>query len=244
MEDKIFLSVVIPAYNEEKRLPSTLKDIFNYLKKQDYTFEIIVVNSASSDNTAKCVEELTKEIPSLKLINLEKNLGKGFAVRNGCLKSSGEICIFTDADNSTPIYQIEKFIPEIKKGFDVLCGSRDIKGAVLDPPQPLIRRFLGFIFRIYRKIILDLWEIEDTQCGFKMFKREVIEKIFPYCKINGFGFDPEILILTKKQGFKIKEIPVYWKNDLDSKVKIKHIFQMALETLKIRLNLIFKRYKL
>ncbi len=244
MENKTFLSVIIPAFNEEKRLPSTLKEIFNYLNKQSYTFEIIVVNSHSVDNTAKIVEELMKDIHHLKLINLEKNLGKGFAVREGCLKSSGEICVFADADNSTPIYQIEKFIPEIQKGFDVLIASRNIRGAILDPPQPFLRRFLGFAFKVYRKVILDLWGIEDTQCGFKMFKREVVEKVFPHCKINGFAFDPEILILTKKQGFKIKEIPVLWKNDLDSKVKLKHVFQMALDILKIRLNIIFKKYNL
>jgi dolichyl-phosphate beta-glucosyltransferase len=244
MDEKIFLSVVIPTYNEEKRLPKTLKEIHQYLSTKNYSWEIIIVNSASRDKTKEIVEEFQKELKNVVLINLEKNLGKGFAVRFGCQKAKGEIVIFTDADNSTPIYQIEKFIPEIEKGSDIVIASRDLKGAILDPPQPPFRRLTGFGFRIYRKLILDLWEIADTQCGFKMFKKEVIEKVFPICKINGFAFDPEILILAKKKGYKIKEVPVYWKNDLESKVKIKNIFEMAFDLLKIRINLILNKYNL
>ena len=121
----------------------------------------------------------------------------------------------------------------------VVIGSRDIKGAVLDPPQPWLRQMvLGEGFKLYRKIIIGLWGIEDTQCGFKCFTKKATEKIFPKCRIDRFAFDPEILVIAKKLGYKIKEIPIYWKNDPESKVKFKSIFKMALDLIKIRLNLI------
>jgi len=120
-----------------------------------------------------------------------------------------------------------------------VIGSRDIKGAILDPPQPWLRRILlGEGFKLYRKLILGLWEIEDTQCGFKCFTQKAAENIFPKCRIARFAFDPEILIIAKKLGYKIKEIPVYWKNDPESKVKLKSIFKMAADLIKIRINLI------
>lgn len=158
------------------------------------------------------------------------------------LKAQGEFRIFTDADNSTPISEIEKFWKEFDMGADIVVGSREIKGAILDPPQPLFRRFVGEGFKLLRKIIIGLWEIQDTQCGFKCFKKETVERIFPKCKIDRFAFDPEILILAKKAGYKIKEVPIYWRNDLMSKVKIKSIFKMATDLIKIRLNLILGKY--
>ena len=151
----------------------------------------------------------------------------------------GDYRLFTDADNSTSINQIEKMWPEFEKGFDLVVGSRDVKGAVLNPPQPWLRQVvLGEGFKLYRKLIVGLWGIEDTQCGFKGFKKEAVEKILPKCRINRFAFDPEILVLAKKLGFKIKEIPVNWKNDLESKVNFKSILKMALDMIKIRWNLI------
>jgi dolichyl-phosphate beta-glucosyltransferase len=241
-KDQIFLSVIIPAYNEEKRLPKTLKDIYEYLKGQNYSFEILVVSDGSTDRTCELVEEMKKEIENLEIICETINRGKGYAVRSGMLKAKGEYRLFTDADNSTPIKEIEKMWAEFERGADVVIGSREIKGAILDPPQPLYRRFLGEGFKLLRKIIVGLWEIQDTQCGFKCFRAEVVEKIFPKCKIDRFAFDPEILILAKKAGYKIKEIPVYWRNDPDSKVKLKSIFNMAKDLLRIRINLILGKY--
>jgi len=129
-----------------------------------------------------------------------------------------------------------------EKGSDIVIGSRDVEGAVLNPPQNLIRRFVGEGFKILRKLILGLWEIEDTQCGFKCFSKRAAENIFPRCKIDKFAFDPEILILAQKMGYKIKEIPVYWKNDPESKVKFKSVIKMAIDLLKIRWNIITKKY--
>lgn len=240
--EKYHLSVIIPAYNEEKRLPKTLKDINEYLKRQNYSYEIIVVSDGSKDRTCEIVEELKSKIDNLKLICEKVNRGKGYGVKIGMIQAKGKYRLFTDADNSTPLNQIEKFWPEFEKGADIVIGSRDLKGAILDPPQPLFRRFVGECFKYFRKIIVGLWEIEDTQCGFKCFKAEAAEKIFPKCKIERFAFDPEILIIAKKLGYKIKEVPVYWKNDPKSKVKLKSMIKMGIDLLKIRWNLITKKY--
>jgi len=247
----MYLSVIIPAYNEEKRLPKTLKEIDRYLSKQDYDYEIIVVSDGSKDKTAEVVENLKSQIQNLKIIDNKKNNGKGFVVRQGLMEAKGDFRLFTDADNSTSIDQVEKMLPYLKRacpepveeGYDIVIGSRDVKGAVLEPPQPWLRQvILGEGFKLFRKLIIGLWEVEDTQCGFKCFTKKVAEDIFSKCKINKFAFDPEILILAKRFGYKIKEVPVYWKNDLESKVKFKSILKMALDLFKIRYYLISRKY--
>jgi len=231
------LSVVIPAYNEEKRLPKTLSEIDRYLREQSYDYEILVVNDGSKDKTVETARSLISKIKNLKVTGYEKNQGKGFAVRFGMLEAGGDYRLFTDADNSTSIDQVEKMWPEFEKGFDIVIGSRDIKGAVLDPPQPWLRHVvLGEGFKLYRKLVVGLWEVQDTQCGFKCFKSKVAESVFPKCRISRFAFDPEILVIAKKLKFKIKEIPVYWENDLESKVKPKSIIKMAFDLMKIKLN--------
>ncbi len=237
------LSVIIPAYNEEKRLPKTLREIDGYLKKQSYDYEILVVNDGSKDSTAIVARNLSPEIKNLKLINNHKNQGKGAVVRQGMLSAQGDYRLFTDADNSTSIDQVEKMWPEFKKGYEIVIGSRDIKGAVLDPPQPFLRNIiLGEGFKLYRKLIVGLWGIQDTQCGFKCLTRGAAEKIFPKCLINRWAFDPEILVVGKLLGYKIKEIPVLWKNDPESRVKFKGMMRMATDLIKIRLNLMKKLY--
>lgn len=233
---EIHLSVIIPAYNEEKRLPKTLEEIDKYLKRQNYSYEIIVVSDGSTDRTCEVVENLKSKIANLRLICEKINRGKGYGVKIGMLNAKGKYRLFTDADNSTPIEQVEKIWPEFEKDFDIVIGSRDIKGAILDPPQNLFRRFVGEGFKLLRKIIVGLWEIEDSQCGFKCFTQRAAENIFPKCKIDRFAFDPEILLIGKKLGYKIKEIPVYWKNDPASKVKLKSMMKMALDLIKIRFN--------
>jgi len=239
----MYLSVVIPVYNEEKRLPKTLEEIDKYLRKQSYQYEIIVVNDGSKDRTVEVARDLIPKIKNLKVTGYEKNRGKGYAVRFGMQKAQGEVRLFTDADNSTSIDHLEKMWPYFKGGYDVIIGSRDIKGAVLDPPQPWIRKLiLGEGFKLYRKIIIGLWGIEDTQCGFKCFTKKATENIFPRCRINRFAFDPEILVIAQKLGYKIKEIPAYWKNDPESKVKFKSIIKMGFDLLKIRWNLITGKY--
>lgn len=236
------LSVIIPAYNEEKRLAKTLEDIDRYLRKQDYEYEIIVVNDGSKDRTAEVVKQMMSKVRNLKLIDNKVNKGKGGVVRQGLLEARGEVRLFTDADNSTSIDHVEKMWPEFERGFDIVIGSRDIKGAVLDPPQPWYRRILGDIFNLLVQVIVGLWGIWDTQCGFKAFTQKVVEDIIPKCKIDRWAFDPEILILAKKKGYKIKEVPVRWVNDPHSKVKFKGMVLMLKDLFTIKWYLITKRY--
>lgn len=247
------LSIIIPAYNEEKRLPQTLREINDYLEKQNYESEIIVVSDGSKDRTCEVVENLIphqgksgteqeSKITNLRLICEKINRGKGYGVKIGMLQAKGEFRLFTDADNSTSVDQAEKMWLYFDEGYDVVIGSRDVKGAVLDPPQPLFRRFTGGAFRLVRKIIVGLWGIEDSQCGFKCFTKRAAENIFPKARISRFSFDPEILIIAKKLGYKIKEVPVYWKNDIYSKVKLKSMLKMALDLIKIKYNLLSGKY--
>jgi len=238
------LSVIIPTYNEEKSIAKTLEDIDGYLSKQSYDYEILVVNDGSKDRTTEIVRNSMSKIKNLRLIDDKKNRGKGYSVRQGLLLAKGDFRLFTDADNSTSIDQIEKIWPEIEKGYDIIIGSRDIRGAVLDPPQPFIRNIiLGEGFKLFRKIVIGLWGIEDTQCGFKCFSKRAAENISSKCKIDRFAFDPEMLIIGKKLGYKIKEIPVYWKNNPDSRVKISSMIKMALDLFVIRKNLIIHAYE-
>lgn len=242
MINQPYLSVIVPAYNEEKRLPDTLFDIDNYLSKQNYNYEIIVVSDGSTDKTVEVVKNLMAAIKNLIILDYKENQGKGYVVRQGMLEAKGEYRLFADADNSTSIDQVEKMWPYFKEGYDIVIGSRDVKGAILDPPQPFHRRLLGEFFGLLTNILCGTWGIKDSQCGFKGFAQKTVENIFSQCRINRFAFDPEILIIGKKLGYKIKEIPVHWKNDPESKVKFKSMIKMGLDLLKIRLNLIKRVY--
>jgi dolichyl-phosphate beta-glucosyltransferase len=242
MPNGIYLSVVIPAYNEEKRLPKTLEEVGSYLSKQNYNYEIIVVSDGSKDKTGDIVRSLIPKIKNLKLIDNKENHGKGFVTKQGILEAKGKFRIFMDADNSTSVDQIEKMWPFFKQGYDVLVGSRSIKGAVLDPPQGTARKLTGLAFRLLTDVFTGLWDIDDSQCGFKGFTERASETIFPKCRIERFSFDPEILVIAKKLKYKIKEFPITWKNDSDSKVKFKSMVKMGFDLVKISINIITRKY--
>lgn len=226
------ISVIIPAYNEEKRIIKTLEEIFDYCKKSQHSFELIVVNDGSKDKTKEVVEKLIEKISNLKLINFEKNYGKGFAVRQGLSFASGEYYLFMDADNSTSIKELNKFFPYLNK-YDIIIASRSILGSNILVAQPFYRKILGYFFRFFTKIITWLWEFEDTQCGFKLLNAKSVKNILPKCRVNGFAFDVEMLMVAKKMGYKIKEVPVTWKNDLESKVNIKGMIVAVIDLIKI-----------
>lgn len=242
MSDNIYLSVVIPAYNEEKRLSKTLKEVDSYLSKQNYNYEIIVVSDGSKDKTGDSVRNLMPQIKNLKLIDNKENHGKGFVTRQGMLEAKGKFRVFADADNSTSINQVEKMWPFFEQGYDVLVGSRSIKGAVLDPPQGFTRKLTGIAFRLLTDIFTGLWDIDDSQCGFKGFTEKAAKSIFPKCKIDRFSFDPEILVIAKKLKYKIKEFPITWKNDPESKVKFKSMAKMGFDLVNISINIITRKY--
>lgn len=239
---KPFLSVIIPAYNEAKRLSLTLVDINKHLSAVDYDYEIIVVDDGSRDATAEVVKRFSHLLKNLRLIENKKNHGKGWVVRQGMLEAKGQWRLFMDADNATSVDQFQKMIPYLRD-YQIVIGSRDIKGAKLLPPQPWYRRLAGNIGNLIIQVLLlpGLW---DTQCGFKCFSKEAAERIFKLAKVNRWAFDVETLVLGKKLGYKIKEIPVVWVNDPHSSVKFSSYFQTLWEVLKLRFkNLNYEQRK-
>ncbi len=240
---KPYLSVIIPAYNETKRLPLTLIDIDKHLSGSNYSYEIIVVNDGSQDATAAITRRFSHLIKNLRLIDNKENHGKGWVVRQGMLEAKGNIRLFTDADNSTSIDQFNKMIPYLKDGYEAVIGSRDIKGAQMMSPQPWYRRLAGNIGNLIIQILV-LPGISDTQCGFKVFTEEAAEKIFPLTKINRWGFDVEALALAKTLGYKIKEIPVTWVNSPFSLVKPSAYLEVLWEVLKIKWWLLMNKYNI
>lgn len=237
------LSVIIPAYNEEKVIAKTLAEADKYLRGQKYEYEIIVISDGAKDRTAEIVEGLLGQIPNLKLIDNKENHGKGFVVRQAMLAAQGQYRLFTDADNSTTIEQAEKLFPYFSQGYDIVIGSRDARGAVIANPQPWYRRIMGEVFNLMVQIITGLWGIWDSQCGFKMLTSKATQDIFPKCQIDRWAFDPEILLIGKKMGYKIKEVPIVWANNPDSKVKLRSTIKMGLDLIKIRINSIIGKYK-
>ncbi len=230
---KPFLSVVIPAYNEAKRLPLTLIDIDKHLQEQEYSYEILVVNDGSTDATAEIVRRFSSLIDNLKLVDNLENHGKGWVVRQGMLAAKGTWRLFMDADNSTSVVEFNKMIPYFKGGYEVVIGSRDVKGAKLSPPQAFYKRWLGDLGNLFIQALV-LPKIWDTQCGFKCFSDEAAEKIFRLTKIDRWGFDVEALAIAKAMGYQIKEMPVFWVNDTRSHVSAKAYLQVLWEVVKVR----------
>ncbi len=228
-----YLSIIVPAYNEAKRIPLTLIDMDKRLSKEAYSYEILVVNDGSKDNTAEVVRGMEKMIKNLKLVDNMENKGKGGVVRQGMLIARGQYRLFTDADNSTSIDHFNATIPYFREGYDVVICSRAMKGSKLDPAEPWYRSLPGKCGNLIIQALLlpGLW---DTQCGFKAFTAEAAEKIFQMSKIPGWGFDVEILALAKHRGYRTKEIPVHWVNDIHSHVAASAYLKVLLETVTIR----------
>lgn len=231
------ISIVIPAYNEEQRIGATVKKIATYFEGQET--EIIVVSDGSKDKTKEVVESL--KIKNVKVIEYHPNRGKGYAVKTGVLAAKGEYILMSDADLSTPIEQFAKFKSYIPHG-NVIIGSRALRRSLITKHQPWYRELIGKIFnKIVR--VLAVRGIHDTQCGFKFFSRKAAMDIFPKLTIDGFGFDVEALMLARKLGYEIKELPVVWENDERSKVSpIKHSVKMFFEVMKIRWNMLTEKY--
>ncbi len=238
----MYLSVIIPAYNEEKNIEKTIRSVFSYLKEKNIEHEIIVVTDAPTDKTVNIIYSFKNDIPTLELINVEKNRGKGFAVKTGMFKAKGDFRLFTDADNSTTIDHIEKMAPYLEEGYDVVIASIAVKGHnVAAGSEPIWRRTFGKLGNLFIQIMV-VPGIHDTQRGFKIFTAKAAENIFPKLTIERWGFDIEVLALARRFGYKIKEVPVDWKNAPESHVGLKAYFQVLMETVKIRWNLMTKKY--
>lgn len=236
----VFLSVVIPAYNEEESFKKgVLKQVDEYLKKQSYTWEVVIVDDGSTDRTAELVEGFIKNKKNWRLIK-NPHQGKSQTVITGLKIGKGEYLLFTDFDQSTPINQVEKLLQK-KEEFEVIIGSREIKGAIREK-EPYYRHLMGKVFNFLVQL-LTIRGIEDTQCGFKLFKKEVVKKILPKLKIakkramGGYtgAFDVELLFLAKKAGFNIVEVPIYWQHVKTTRVNpFQDSLRMFFEILKIR----------
>jgi len=228
-----YLSVVVPAYNEEHRLSVTLASMWRALRRRFQKFELIVVNDGSTDRTASVVEVFLRDHAEVRLINCPFNRGKGYAVRQGVLASSGRYVLMCDADQSTPIREVGKLLKALDQS-DIAVGSRAIRESRIAQYQPTYRLLMGKTFNRFVQL-LTVPGIHDTQCGFKCFGGDLARDIFARCKINGFCFDVELLYLARRSGLKIKEVGVYWKNSNESKVHpILHSAQMLCDLVKIR----------
>jgi len=237
------ISVVIPAFNEENRIFKSLEAIDTYLSSKNLRYEIIVVDDGSTDNTSSIVEKFCKTHSKVFYTTYGRNMGKGYAVRQGVNNSKGDFVLFSDADLSTPIEEMEKLIEAIKSGYDISIGSRALSDSEIIVSQPFYRKTMGKIFNILVRLLI-FGGIKDTQCGFKCFTETAAKEIFRKCKINGFSFDVEALLIGKKLGFKIKDVPVQWLNSPESRVHpVKHSLTMIKELLQIRWNEMRGLYK-
>ncbi len=229
-----FLSLIIPAHNEEERLPATLENVRSFIQAQPYTAEVILVENGSCDRTLAIAQQFAASMPFLKVIH-EERAGKGLAVKRGMREASGEYRFFADADFSMPVEEINRFLPPAVNGIDIAIGSREATGAVRYD-EPAFRHFTGRVFNTLVRLVA-LPGLKDTQCGFKCFRGEVAEDVFPYQTIDGWTFDVEVLFIARRRGYKIIEIGVPWYFDANSKVRVfKHSIKMATDLLAIRRN--------
>ena len=227
-------SIVIPAYNEGRRLAGTLDQVTSFIAQQRWRAEIVVVNDGSSDDTADLVRRYARQNPIIRLVDNPGNRGKGFSVRNGMLNAHGDVLLFTDADLSAPISEAPKLLAALEAGADIAIGSRWIDPSLQTHRQSVLRQVLGRVYNVLMRVILGL-SFKDTQCGFKAFTRKAARQIFPAQHIERWGFDPELLFLARRSGLKVKEIGVHWGHDSGTRIHpFRDGFKMFMEMLSIR----------
>jgi len=244
-EHEPYLSVVIPAYNESSRLPVTLAKVMDYLAKRDYTYEVLVVDDGSDDNTCDVVEKLASDHPHLQVVR-NPHRGKGYTVRTGMLKANGRYILYSDADFSAPIEEVEKLLPYLEKGYDIAMGSREGEGAKRFE-EPGYRHLMGRVFNTFVRMVA-LPQFHDTQCGFKAFRKDAAHALFKGLHLYGdnagevkgamvTGFDVEVLYLALKWDYRVKEVPVNWYYSPGTKVNpLKDSYRMFKDILKVRSN--------
>jgi dolichyl-phosphate beta-glucosyltransferase len=218
MEARPYLSVVIPAYNEEERLKRYVPGMVEFLQSKGRPFEIVVVNDGSRDHTPQAARDLSQTFPMLRLIDLNPNRGKGGAVRAGILDARGEYVLFTDADQSTPISEVDKLLQKMEvDGADIAIGSRSMPGARIEQPQAWHRALAGKLFGLGTRLLC-VRGIRDTQCGFKAMKHVVAQKVFPQVTSDTAIFDIEMLVVATREGYRIAEVAVQWVHDPDTRI--------------------------
>ena len=235
-------SIVIPAYNESARIPATLKEVVSCIREHHWNTEVIVVNDGSTDATAQVVLDFARENPEVRIVENPGNHGKGYSVRNGMLQAMGEIVMFTDADLSAPMDEAERLFAAIAGGADIAIGSRWLEKGRQTHRQPLYRQFFGRCFNAVTRAVMGL-HFADTQCGFKAFTRNAAQTVFQLQTIERWGFDPEILFIALKCGFRVVEVPVSWAHDERTRMSyLKDGIKMLEEIATIRWNALRGRY--
>jgi dolichyl-phosphate beta-glucosyltransferase len=236
------LTIIVPSYNEELRLPPSLESIALYLRNANWPAEVIVVNDGSKDHTAEVAASFADRIANLRVVENGENRGKGFSVRHGMREAKGEIVLFTDADLSAPIEEADKLIKALEQ-YDVAIGSRAMNRNLIEVHESAFREFAGIVFNWIVRAVL-LLPFVDTQCGFKAFRRERCRIIFEQQRIERFGFDPELLYLARHHGLKAVEIPVRWSHSPATKVNmLRDSIQMFVDVFTIRWNAVLGRYR-
>ena len=235
-------SIIIPAYNEGKRIPATLRSVVDCIRARSWDAEVVVVNDGSQDDTAAVVREIAESAPEIRLLENPKNCGKGYSVRHGILHALGDIVMFTDADLSSPIEEAEGLFAAIAEGADMAIGSRWLATSRQTHRQPLYRQFFGRCFNLLTRMVMNL-PFADTQCGFKAFTRSAAQTVFQLQTIERWGFDPEILFIALKRGYQIKEVPVSWAHDARTRISyLRDGMQMLKELAIVRWNALIGRY--
>ncbi len=243
----VYLSWIIPAYNEVQRIEKTIREVDLYLRAKNFEYEIVVVDNASRDDTSGVVGRVSRELPRLRLLRTQ-GPGKGWAVKEGMLNAAGEIRVFADADNSVSPEQANAFLEFIcsaerpSQCYDVVVGSIEVPGAQIQENAQWYRRLLGKFSKYVIRAVAGLWQIRDTQRGFKFFSRRAAEIIFPRLTITTWGFDIEVLLIAKRHGLRVKELPVRWINPSDSKVGLGAYVTTFSELIKIKWNDLKGRY--
>jgi dolichyl-phosphate beta-glucosyltransferase len=229
------LSLIVPAYNEVRRIAATLESMRAYLDSQKMSWEIIV-SADGTDGTREAAAAWGKGDPRLNVIGSPQRLGKGRGIRQGIERAGGQIIGFVDADYKTPVEEIEKILPALAEGYDLAIGSRKVGDSQVEVAQPLYRRAGSAAFHVVMGTLLGLRDIRDTQCGFKFFQRDAAKTIFAHQRIDGYMFDVEVLRLARLMGYRIKEVGVRWRDDGDSRYSpLSGTIKNAKELLRIRL---------
>jgi glycosyltransferase involved in cell wall biosynthesis len=226
-----FLSIVVPAYNEARRIRDTLEKLCRFKESKPYAVELIVVDDGSRDQTV----EIVSEFPGVRVVRNDRNHGKGFTVRHGVLEARGELVLFTDADLSTPIEEVDKLLSALQSsGADAAVGSRALERELIGIHQPWLREMGGRFFNLLVRAFAGL-RLHDTQCGFKLFRRSSTRGAFERMGVEGFGFDPELLFLIERGGGRVVEVPVRWNNNPATKVRfLRDATGMVLDLMAIR----------
>ncbi|HRI44133.1 MAG TPA: glycosyltransferase family 2 protein [Fimbriimonadaceae bacterium] len=213
------LAVIVPAYDEEARLTPTLERLAEYFGGQSYTWSVTVIDDGSKDSTAEIAARFAESHPGFGLLTYRPNRGKGYAVRKGMLEVPGELILFSDADLAAPIEEVEKLLPAIERGIPIAIGSRPLKESRLEVRQPWFREMMG---RAFNKAVqlFAVRGLQDTQCGFKVFRKDVAVDVFSRCKLDRYGFDFESLMIARDLGYEIAEIPIRWRHQEGSKVNL------------------------